>query len=139
VCARNAYSCRNRHCPSCQAVARAQWVEKRTSELLPVPYFHVVFTIPSELNSFVLRNKEVSYNILFKAASETLLQLAKDPRLLGAQTGFISILHTWGQALFDHPHLHCIVPGGVWQLTGDVFPYGFIFLLVEPWYCIVKK
>jgi predicted RNA-binding Zn-ribbon protein involved in translation (DUF1610 family) len=115
-------SCRNRHCPSCQAAARAQWVEKRTSELLPVSYFHVVFTIPSELNPFILRNKEVSYNILFKAASETLLQLAKDPRLLGAQTGFISVLHTWGQALFDHPHLHCIVPGG--GLNGDEWVAG---------------
>jgi hypothetical protein len=115
-------SCRNRHCPSCQAAARAQWVENRTTELLPVPYFHVVFTIPSELNSFVLRNKEVSYALFFKAASETLLELAKDPRLLGAQTGFISILHTWGQNLLDHPHLHCIVPGG--GLNGDQWVTG---------------
>lgn len=110
-------SCRNRHCPSCQAAARAEWVEKRTAELLPVPYFHVVFTIPSELNPFVLRNKETSYAILFRAASETLLELAKDPRLLGGQTGFVSVLHTWGQNLLDHPHLHCIVPGG--GLNGD--------------------
>ena len=105
-------SCRNRHCPSCQSAARAQWVTNRTAELLPVPYFHVVFTIPSELNPFVLRNKEKSYNILFKAASETLLELAADQRFLGAQSGFISVLHTWGQNLLDHPHLHCIVPGG---------------------------
>jgi hypothetical protein len=115
-------SCRNRHCPSCQAAARAEWVENRTTELLPVPYFHVVFTIPSELNPFVLRNKEISYTILFKAASETLLELAKDPRLLGAQTGFISVLHTWGQNLLDHPHLHCIVPGG--GLNGDEWVAG---------------
>lgn len=110
-------SCRNRHCPSCQASARAQWVENRITELLPVPYFHVVFTIPSELNPFVLRNKEISYALFFKAASETLLELAKDPDRLGAQTGFISVLHTWGQNLLDHPHLHCIVPGG--GLDGD--------------------
>ena len=105
-------SCRNRHCPSCQGAARAQWVEKRIEELLPVPYFHVVFTIPLQLNPFVLRNKELCYTILFKAASETLLELAKDPRLLGAKNGFISVLHTWGQNLLDHPHLHCIVPNG---------------------------
>jgi predicted RNA-binding Zn-ribbon protein involved in translation (DUF1610 family) len=105
-------SCRNRHCPSCQAAARATWVEKRTGELLPVPYFHVVFTVPSQLNPFALRNKVILHSILFKAASETLLELGRDNRHLGAKTGFISILHTWGQNLLDHPHLHCIVPGG---------------------------
>lgn len=105
-------SCRNRHCPTCQARARARWVDARTSELLPVPYFHVVFTVPSELNPFALRNKEPFYNILFRAASETLTELGRDPKRLGADVGFIAVLHTWGQNLLDHPHLHCIVPGG---------------------------
>ena len=110
-------SCRNRHCPSCQGAARTQWVEKRIEELLPVPYFHVVFTIPSQLNPFILRNKELCYALLFKATSETLLELAKDPKHLGAMSGFICVLHTWGQNLLDHPHLHCIVPNG--GLCGD--------------------
>jgi hypothetical protein len=105
-------SCRNRHCPSCQATARAQWVDQRMKELLPVPYFHVVFTLPSELNPFALRNKEAFYNILFQAASETLHALAGNPKRLGAEIGFIAILHTWGQNLLDHPHLHCVVPAG---------------------------
>jgi hypothetical protein len=105
-------SCRNRHCPSCQAMARAQWVEARTSELLPVPYFHVVFTVPAQLNPFALRNKTAFYNILFAAASQTLLQLGRDEKRLGAELGFVTVLHTWGQNLIDHPHLHCIVPGG---------------------------
>jgi hypothetical protein len=105
-------SCRNRHCPSCQAAARAEWVDARTRELLPVPYFHVVFTIPCELNPFALRNKTPFFNILFAAASQTLLELGRDEKRLGAQLGFVTILHTWGQNLMDHPHLHCIVPGG---------------------------
>lgn len=105
-------SCRNRHCPSCQGHARARWVERRMDELLDVPYFHVVFTIPDTLNPFALRNKAEFYGIMFRAASETLAALAKDPKRLGAQMGFISVLHTWGQNLFDHPHLHCIIPAG---------------------------
>lgn len=105
-------SCRNRHCPSCQAAARAEWVDNRVEELLPVPYFHVVFTVPSELNPFALRNKQVFYNILFKAASETLRALAEQKKYLGADIGFIAVLHTWGQNLMDHPHLHCVVPAG---------------------------
>lgn len=105
-------SCRNRHCPSCQAKARAQWVDARTAELLPVPYFHVVFTVPAELNPFALRNKRVFYGILFEAASQALLQLGRDPKRLGAELGFLAILHTWGQNLMDHPHLHCVVPNG---------------------------
>jgi hypothetical protein len=124
-------SCRNRHCPSCQAAARAQWVDNRLKELLPVPYFHVVFTVPAQLNPFALRNKEVFYNLLFQAASETLHELAADPKFLDAQIGFIAILHTWGQNLLDHPHLHCVVPSGGlsagctrWKKT----PYGkFLF------------
>jgi len=105
-------SCRNRHCPKCQALARATWVGKRIQELLPVEYFHVVFTIPAQLNPFALRNKKVFYNILFKAASQTLSQLAADKKWIHGEIGFIAILHTWGQNLMDHPHLHCVVPGG---------------------------
>jgi hypothetical protein len=105
-------SCRNRHCPRCQAFARAKWVEDRIKELLPVRYFHVVFTIPHELNHFALQNKKAFYSILFKAVSETLNELANDPERLGVTSGFIAILHTWGQNLMDHPHIHCIVPGG---------------------------
>ena len=105
-------SCRNRHCPSCQAAARFEWVDNRMKELLPVPYFHVVFTLPCELNPFALRNKRVVYNILFKAAAETLHTLAAREKYLGAAIGFIAVLHTWGQNLMDHPHLHCIVPAG---------------------------
>jgi len=105
-------SCRNRHCPSCQAMARARWVEERTRELLPVPYFHVVFTVPRQLNPFALRNKEAFYNILFAAASQTIRDLAKDDKRLGAEPGAIAVLHTWGQALMDHPHLHVILPAG---------------------------
>lgn len=105
-------SCRNRHCPKCQALARAQWVEQRTSDLLPVPYFHVVFTLPNQLNVFALRNKKAFYALFFQAVSETLQAFAHDPKHLGAKIGFFTILHTWGQNLLDHPHIHCVVPGG---------------------------
>ena len=105
-------SCRNRHCPTCQARARAQWVDARTRELLRVPYFHVVFTVPAQLNPFALRNKEAFYNILFAAASQTLAELGRDDKRLGGELGCIAVLHTWGQNLMDHPHLHFIVPGG---------------------------
>ena len=105
-------SCRNRHCPSCQAKARYDWVDSRMKELLPVPYFHVVFTIPAQLNPIALRNKRIVYSILFKAAAETLHTLAEREKYLGAAIGFIAVLHTWGQNLMDHPHLHCIVPAG---------------------------
>jgi hypothetical protein len=129
-------SCRNRHCPSCQAAVRAQWVDNRTAELLPVPYFHVVFTVPSELNAFALRNKAVFYNILFKAASHALQTLARDPRHIGAQLGFLAVLHTWGQNLLDHPHIHCVVPAGGLSPDGlrwKKAPYGKSFLLpVKP-------
>lgn len=108
-------SCGNRHCPQCQAIARAKWVEQRMQDVLPVPYFHVVFTIPHQLNGIVLRNKKPFYNLMFKAVSETLLSLAKDPKRLGGEIGFITVLHTWGQNLMDHPHIHCIVPGGALQ------------------------
>jgi hypothetical protein len=105
-------SCRNRHCPKCQNTERAKWLEARKAELLPVEYFHVVFTIPEELARIAFQNKEVVYGILFRAASETLLTIAQDPRHLGAEIGFFAILHTWGQNLHHHPHVHCVVPGG---------------------------
>ena len=105
-------SCRNRHCPKCQSLERAKWLAKRKDELLPVEYFHVVFTIPDKLSALALQNKKAVYDILFRAASETLLTLARDPKHLGAEIGFFAILHTWGQNLLHHPHLHCVVPGG---------------------------
>jgi predicted Zn-ribbon and HTH transcriptional regulator len=105
-------SCRNRHCPKCQANSQAQWVYERTQELLPIRYFHIVFTVPAALNTLILQNKRVLYDILFRAASETLQQAARNPKNLGAKIGFIAVLHTWGQNLLDHPHLHCIVTGG---------------------------
>jgi len=109
----NAYnSCRNRNCPKCQAAARKEWTQKRAAELLPVGYFHVVFTLPDQLSPLALQNKRVIYGLLFQAASETLLKIAGDPKHLGAVIGFLAVLHTWGQTLQHHPHLHCVVPGG---------------------------
>jgi hypothetical protein len=105
-------SCRNRHCPKCQANAAARWVEARAAELLPVPYFHVVFTLPAALAPIALQNPRVVYDLLFRAAAETLLQIAADPEHLGAGIGFLAVLHTWGQNLQHHPHVHCVVPGG---------------------------
>src|ERR1035438_7301582 len=105
-------SCRNRSCPKCQAMARAKWLAAREGELLPVPYFHVVFTLPREIGTLALQNAREIYNILFRAASETLLTIAADPKRLGAAVGFLAVLHTWGQNLHLHPHLHCVVPGG---------------------------
>jgi len=100
------------HCPKCQGLARAQWVEQRTAELLPVQYFHVVFTLPEPLAAIAFQNKEVIYSILFRTAAQTLLTIARDPKHLGAEIGFFAVLHTWGQNLHLHPHLHCVVPGG---------------------------
>jgi hypothetical protein len=105
-------SCRDRHCPKCQGRQRAEWVTKRLERILPVPYFHVVFTIPDSLNPLALRNKKVVYGILFKAASKTLTQLGRDPSRLNADLGVTAVLHTWGQNLLLHPHLHCVVTGG---------------------------
>ncbi|MCP3728124.1 IS91 family transposase [Paraburkholderia sp. CNPSo 3272] len=110
-------SCGNRHCPKCQSLARAQWLERRQSDLLPVPYFHVVFTVPQEIAAVAFQNKRVVYDILFQATAETLQTIAADPRHLGATIGFIALLHTWGQNLIHHPHLHCVIPGG--GLTAD--------------------
>jgi hypothetical protein len=105
-------SCRNRNCPKCQGLARAKWVEDRQAELLDVPYFHVVFTVPAEIEVIAFQNQTVVYDILFRAASETLRTIAADPKHLGAEIGFLAVLHTWGQALTHHPHLHLLVPGG---------------------------
>src|SRR6516164_4547466 len=105
-------SCGDRHCPKCQSLARAQWIEERQAELLDTQYFHVVFTVPEEIAAIAYQNKEVMYNILFPATSETLRTIAADPQHLGAEIGFFAVLHTWGQNLMFHPHLHCVVPGG---------------------------
>jgi len=105
-------SCRNRHCPKCQGLRKVKWIEDRKKDLLPIQYYHIVFTIPNILNDLVLRNKKEMYSLLFKASSETLKELAADPKYLGVNIGFISILHTWGQNLMDHPHIHCIVTEG---------------------------
>jgi hypothetical protein len=105
-------SCRNRHCPKCQNLERGRWLQRRKAELLPVEYFHVVFTIPEQLNALALQNKAVLYRILFQASAQTLLTIATDPRHLGARIGFFSILHSWGQNLLLHPHVHCVVTGG---------------------------
>jgi len=105
-------SCRNRHCPKCQAAAAYDWLQARRAELLPVPYYHVVFTLPAQIADIAYTNKAVIYDALFKAASETLLRIAADPKHLGAKIGVTMVLHTWGSALTHHPHVHCIVPGG---------------------------
>jgi hypothetical protein len=112
-------SCRDRHCPKCQGPRRAEWLAKRLERLLPVPYFHVVFTLPDGLNPLALRNKRALYNIMFEAASKALLELAQDPKRLGAQVGVTAVLHTWGQNLLLHPHLHCVVTGGGLSADGS--------------------
>ena len=105
-------SCRNRHCPKCQGASRERWLAERRAELLPVPYFHVVFTLPQQLAPLALQNKRVVYGILFRAVAETLIEVAADPKRLGAEIGVLAVLHTWGQTLQHHPHLHCVIPGG---------------------------
>src|SRR6202142_4054193 len=105
-------SCRNRHCPKCQTSTRERWIAARRAELLPTPYVHVVFTLPRELASLALQNQKVIYNLLFHASAETLLEVALDPKHLGAQIGFFSVLHTWDQKLQLHPHVHCVLPAG---------------------------
>src|SRR5205085_6472722 len=105
-------SCRNRHCPKCQAAAAKEWLTDRRAELLPVPYFHVVFTLPGPVADIAYQNKSVVYDLLLKTAAETLITIAADPKHLGAQIGLTAVLHTWGSALTHHPHAHIIVPGG---------------------------
>lgn len=112
-------SCRNRHCPKCQSLDKERWLEQRCDELLPVPYFHVVFTVPHELNPLALANPKWFYDLLFASASRTLLEIAADPRRFGARIGVLAVLHTWSQTLELHPHLHCIVPGGGLSLDGQ--------------------
>ncbi|MDH3664509.1 MAG: IS91 family transposase [Alphaproteobacteria bacterium] len=112
-------SCRNRHCPKCQGSAAEDWLAARKAELLPVPYYHVVFTLPSLIADIAYQNKAVIYDLLFKAAAETLLTIAADPKHLGARIGIISVLHTWGSAMMHHSHVHMIVPGGGLTLDGN--------------------
>src|SRR6202047_1596513 len=112
-------SCRNRHCPKCQGAAAREWMAAREAELLPIPYFHVVFTLPSAIGDIAYQNKAVIYDLLFKASSETMLRIAADPKHLGARIGILSVLHTWGSALTQHPHVHMIVPGGGIALDGS--------------------
>jgi hypothetical protein len=111
-------SCRNRHCPKCQGAAAREWLAEREAELLPLPYFHVVFTLPAAIADIAYQNKAVIYDLLFKASSETLLTIAADPKHLGARIGILSVLHTWGSAMTHHPHVHMIVPGGGFSLDG---------------------
>jgi putative transposase/transposase-like zinc-binding protein len=112
-------SCRNRHCPKCQGAAAKEWLAEREAELLPVPYYHVVFTLPAAIADIAYQNKAVIYNLLFKASAETLTTIAADPKHLGARIGVLSVLHTWGSALTHHPHVHMIVPGGGISLDGE--------------------
>jgi hypothetical protein len=112
-------SCRNRHCPKCQGNARSKWLAARSAELLPVPYFHLVFTLPHELSGLVLQNKRLLYDLLFRSSTATLLEVARDPKHLGADIGLLSVLHTWGQNLHHHPHVHCVVPAGGLAVDGS--------------------
>jgi hypothetical protein len=105
-------SCRDRHCPKCQAQARERWLARREQELLPVPYFHVVFTLPHKLNTLVRANPKTLYNLLFRCVADTLREVGRNPKRLGAEIGFLAILHTWTQTLVFHPHIHCVVPAG---------------------------
>src|SRR6266403_4707964 len=119
-------SCRDRHCPKCQSLARAQWIEDRQTELLDCPYYHVVFTVPEEIAAIAYQNKKVVYSILFRATAETFTTIAADPKHLGAQIGFFAVLHSWGQNLLFHPHLHCVVPGC------GISPYGARWISCRP-------
>jgi hypothetical protein len=112
-------SCRNRHCPKCQSLARAQWLEARQADLLPVAYFHVVFTLPPAVADIALQNQAAVYGLLFQASARTVLTIARDPRHLGAEPGLFSVLHTWGQNLLHHPHVHCVVTGGGLSPDGE--------------------
>jgi Transposase zinc-binding domain/Putative transposase len=125
-------SCRNRHCPRCQGNARLRWLQARERELLPTHYVHVVFTLPRELAPLALQNKRLIYNLLFHASAETLLEIARDPRHLGAEIGFFSVLHTWDQRLQHHPHVHCVVAaGGLADHARWIFSHHSFFLPVK--------
>jgi hypothetical protein len=126
-------SCRNRHCPKCLTNARDRWLAERQKELLNVGYFHVVFTLPHDLSWLALHNQKVIYSLLFRASAQTMLEIAADPKHLGAQIGFLSVLHTWGQRLDHHPHVHCVIPAGGLSLDGQrwVHPRYTFFLPVK--------
>lgn len=115
-------SCRNRHCPSCQGLKREEWIIRQEANLLPVPYFHVVFTLPAQLNGLCIAHPRLMYSLLFRSAQQTIKAFAKDPNFLGAHTGMTAVLHTWGQNLCLHPHLHCIIPGGGIDAKGNWLP-----------------
>jgi hypothetical protein len=134
-------SCRNRHCPKCQGAAAREWLAEREGELLPVPYFHVVFSLPAKIASIAYQNKAVIYNILFKASAEAIMTIAADPKHLGAHIGILSVLHTWGSALNHHPHVHMIVPGGGISLDGTrwVACRPRFFLAVEVLSCLFRR
>jgi hypothetical protein len=134
-------SCRNRHCPKCQAAAAREWLAEREKELLPVPYFHVVFTLPAKIASIAYQNKAAIYDILFKASAETMITIAADPKHLGARIGVLSVLHTWGSALTHHPHVHMIVPGGGISLEGTrwVACRPNFFLSVQVLSCLFRR
>src|ERR671923_206017 len=112
-------SCRNRHCPKCQGAAAREWLAEREAELLPVPYFHVVFTLPARIADIAYQNKALIYDLLFKTSAETMITIAADPKHLGARIGITAVLHTWGSAMTHHPHVHMIVPGGGISLDGE--------------------
>jgi Transposase zinc-binding domain/Putative transposase len=126
-------SCRNRHCPKCLTSAREKWLANRRTELLPVGYSHVVFTLPHELSWLALQNKQILYDLLFRASAATLLEVAADAKHLGATIGFLSVLHTWGQNLLHHPHVHCVIPAGGLAFDGTrwVGPRARFFLPVK--------
>src|SRR5213079_286950 len=126
-------SCRNRHCPKCQGSQALAWMKQRNSELLDVPYFHVVFTLPQAIAAIAYQNKAVVYDLLFRAVAATLLTIARDPKHLGAEPGFFAVLHTWGQTLQHHPHLHCVVPGGGLSLDRKRW------IRCRPGYCLPVK
>src|SRR3954447_15617082 len=130
---RHVHSCRNRHCPKCQAQARQRWLTRREQDLLPVPYFHVVFTLPHALNPLCQRHPRLLYDLLFRATAQTMLEVAADPRHLGARIGFLSIMHTWGQNLRLHPHLHCVIPASGFDpgYSHSVHPRYAFFLPVK--------
>src|ERR1700674_2521175 len=134
-------SCRNRHCPKCQGAAAREWLAEREAELLPVPYFHVVFSLPAQIADIAYQNKAAIYGILFKASAETMLTIAADPKHLGARIGILSVLHTWGSALTHHPHVHMIVPGGGISLDGTrwVACRPSFLLAVEVLSCLFRR
>ena len=132
-------SCRNRHCPKCQAQARERWLAARERELLDTSYFHVVFTVPHELNVLALENPRLFYDLLFTASAQTLLEIASDPKHLGAEIGVLAILHTWGQNLLLHPHIHCVIPAGGLSLDHLRWVHPFLLTCQSPEPCLSRQ